>query len=161
MKWLYIVAVLFISSFTFGQEAETNHHKPDHQIPPPFNCDWFNHDKHNDCHPPKPPKHCEECDSKCDCCKDEDDTSDTSSFDSLVITLYPNMGIEELPAFGTVVTEISPALNPRQVFKDAVSASKLKLSDAIADGEIPNKAKYVLVARWRGYIYTKKLRAKL
>lgn len=159
---LAVLAVLSFSLYGVAEEAMTNHHKPGHQVPPPFQCDWFEHDHGHDCHPPKPPKDCSKCDKDCDCCKeDEDNTPSDSNFDSLVIVLYPNMGIETLPAFGAIVADLSPALKPRQVFKDAVSSSKLQLSDAIADGNVPNKAKYVMVARWRGYTYTKKLVAKL
>lgn len=160
---LAVLAVLSLSFCTCAEEAVTNHHKDGHQVPPPFQCDWFEHDQAHDCHPPKPPKNCNKCDEDCDCCKDEDDDA-SSSVDyssSLVVILYPNMGIDTLPAFGAVVADLSPALNPKRVFKDAVSSAKLQLADAVARGMIPNKAKYVLLARWHGYTYSKKLIAKL
>lgn len=157
IKFLAVVASFVFMLSGFAEEASTNHHKDDHYNGPP----WFIHDDDHDCHPHKPPKSCDKCEPNCDCCKDEDTDSSASTFDSLVIVLYPNMGIETLPAFGQITEDISPALKPRQVFKDAVSSAKLQLSDAVADSSIPNKAKYIMVARWRGYIYTKKLIAKL
>lgn len=161
MKTYILAAILGLCMFV-ASSASAQGNSDNHPSPPPFNCEWFFKDKH-DCHPHKPPKDCNKCEEDCDCHEDEDDEGNASEsdFNTLVLILYPNMGIDELPAFGATVSDLSPALKPRLVFKDAVSAAKLQLADAIAKGDIPNKAKYVLVVRWRGYVYTKKLVAKL
>ena len=163
MKTFVLAAILGLCLFALTNSFANEHgNSGNHPAPPPFSCDWFFKDKH-DCKPPKPPKdHCNKCEDGCNCCKDdEDDNTSESNFDTLVMVLYPNMGINELPEYGAMAYDISSALNPRKVFKDAVSSAKLQLANAVANGEIPNKAKYVLVARWRGYVYTKKLVARL